>query len=69
MLGKILITLAVIVTCMLLLANRANPALREIPNPALEQRRKRMRLAAYLFMILIAIAAGIMVYLELARSA
>ena len=65
MLGKILITLAVIVACMLLLANRANPQLREIPNPAVEQRKKRMRIATYVFMVLMVIAAGTMIYLEL----
>ena len=65
MLGKILITLAVIVTCMLLLANRASPQLREIPNPAVEQRKKRMRIATYIFMVLMVIATGIMIYLEM----
>ena len=65
MLGKILITLAVIVSCMMLLANRANPQLREIPNPAVEQRKKRMRIATYIFMVLMVVAAGIMIYLEL----
>ena len=65
MLGKILITLAVIVVCMLLLANRANPQLREIPNPAVEQRKKHMRIATYIFMVLMLIAAGIMIYLEI----
>lgn len=65
MLGKILITLAVIVTAMMLLANRASPQLREIPNPAVEQRKKRMRIATYIFMVLMVIAAGIMIYLEM----
>ena len=67
MLGKILITLGVIVTCMMLLANRANPQLREIPNPAVEQRKKRMRIATYIFMVLMVIAAAIMIYLEMQR--
>lgn len=65
MLSKILITLAVIFACMMVISNRAGPRLREIPNPAVEQRKKRMRIAAYLFMVIMVIAAGIMVYLEL----
>ena len=65
MISKILITLAVIMTCMWVLSNRANPALREVPNPAIEKRKKHMRLAAFLFMLVMVIAAGIMVYFEL----
>lgn len=70
MLSKILITLAVIFACMMVISNRAGPKLREIPNPAVEQRKKRMRIAAYLFMVIMVIAAATMVYLELrAQSA
>ena len=67
MLSKILITLAVIFACMMVISNRAGSQsqLREIPNPAVEQRKKRMRIAAYLFMVIMVIAAGIMIYLEL----
>jgi heme A synthase len=65
MLSKILITLAVIFACMMVISNRAGSQLREIPNPAVEQRKKRMRIAAYLFMVIMLIAAGIMIYLEL----
>ena len=65
MLSKILITLAVIFACMMVISNRAGSQLREIPNPAVEQRKKRMRIVAYLFMVIMVIAAGIMIYLEL----
>jgi hypothetical protein len=65
MLSKILITLAVIFACMVLISNRAGSQLREIPNPAVEQRKKRMRIAAYVFMVIMVIAAGTMVYLQI----
>ena len=65
MLSKILVTLAVIFACMMVISNRAGPQLREIPNPAVEQRKKRMRVAAYLFMAMMLIAAGVMIYLQL----
>jgi len=65
MISKILVTLAVIMTCMWVLSNRANPQLRGIPNPAVEKRKKHMRIAAFAFMLVMVIAAGIMIYLEL----
>ena len=65
MFSKILITLAVIMTCMWVLSNRASPELREIPNPAIEKRKKHMRIATFIFMVVMVIAAGIMIYLEL----
>ena len=65
MITKILLTLAVIMTCMWVLSNRANPQLRTIPNPAIEKRKKHMRIAAFAFMLVMVIAAGLMVYLEI----
>lgn len=65
MISKILITLAVIVACMWMLSARAKPQLRKIVNPAAERRRKHMRNAAIGFMIIMSIAAGVMIYLEL----
>ena len=65
MVSKILVTLALIFACMMVISNRAGPQLREIPNPAVEQRKKRMRVAAYLFMAMMLIAAGVMIYLQL----
>lgn len=64
MISKILITLAVIMACMWVVSNRANPQLREVPNPAIEKRKKHMRLAALAFMLIMVIAAGVMIYLE-----
>ncbi len=69
MITKILVTLTVIMTCMWVLSNRANPALREVPNPAIEKRKKHMRIAAFVFMLVMIIAAGTMVYLELESRA
>ena len=69
MISKILVTLAVIMTCMWVLSNRANPALREIPNPAIEKRKKHMRIAAFAFMLVMGIAAAILIYLELESRA
>ena len=64
MIGKILITLAVIMACMWMLSARAKPELRKIHNPATERNKKQMRNAAIGFMIIMSIAAGIMIYLE-----
>ncbi len=66
MIGKILITLAVIMACMWKLSNRAagNTRLREVPNPAIEKRKKTMRIAVYAFMAFMVIIAAIMLYLE-----
>ena len=65
MISKILITLGVIVVCMWLVSARnAKPELRTIRNPAEEQRRKVLRNAAFAFMAVMVIAAGVMIYLE-----
>ncbi len=64
MISKILVTLAVIVACMWMLAARAKPELRKIANPAAERRNKHLRNAAIGFMIIMSIAAGVMIYLE-----
>ncbi len=64
MISKILITLAVIMACMWMLSARAKPELREIPNPTVERKKKHMRNAAIGFMIIMSIAAGIIIYLE-----
>ena len=65
MITKILITLGVILACMWMLSARAKPQLRTIRNPADERRRKLMRNAAFAFMAVMVVAAGIMIYLEL----
>lgn len=66
MISKILITLGVIVACMWFLSARAaKPELRTIRNPADERRRKVLRNAAFAFMAVMIVAAGIMIYLEL----
>ncbi len=67
MFSKIVITIAVIMLCMWVLSNRAvkKPQLREIPDPAVEKRRKLMRHASVAFMLIMVIAAGVMIYLEL----
>ena len=64
MISKILFTLAVIMVCMWMLSSRAKPELKEIPNPAVERKKKQMRNGAIAFMIIMAIAAGVMIYLE-----
>ena len=64
MISKILITLAVIMACMWILAARAKPQLRAVPNPVIERKKKLMRNAALGFMALMSIAAGSMIYLE-----
>ena len=64
MIGKILLTLAVIVACMLMLSARAKPALKTIPDPAAERNRILLRKAAIGFMVIMVIAAGTMIYLE-----
>ncbi len=64
MIGKILITLAVIMICMWMLSTRVKPGLREIPNPVAERNKKLMRNGAIAFMVVMAIAAGVMIYLE-----
>ena len=50
--------------CMWILSSRAKPELREIPNPAVERRKKNMRNGAIAFMIIMTIAAGVMIYFE-----
>jgi hypothetical protein len=65
MIGKILITLAVILACMFMISSRARPELREIKNPAAERNKKYLRNGAIAFMAVMVIAAGSMIYLEL----
>lgn len=70
MISKILFTLAVIVACMWMVSSRAKPGLREIKNPAAERRKKQMRYGAIGFMIIMVVAAGVMIYLQMdSRSA
>jgi Ca2+/Na+ antiporter len=64
MIGKILITLAVIAGCMMMLSARAKPKLRTVVNPATVRNRKLMRNAAIGFMVVMVLAAGTMIYLE-----
>ncbi len=64
MISKILFTLAVIMICMWMLSSRVKPGLREVPNPVAERKKKHMRNGAIAFMIIMAIAAGVMIYLE-----
>ena len=64
MISKILITLAVIMICMWMLSSRVKPELREVPNPTTVRRKKHLRNGAIAFMLVMAIAAGIMIYLE-----
>ena len=65
MISKILITLAVIVGCMMMLSARAKPKLKTVPNPAAERNKKLMRNGAIAFMVVMTLAAGTMIYLEL----
>ena len=65
MISKILITLAVIIGCMMMLSARAKPKLRTVPNPATERNKKLMRNAAIAFMVVMTLAAGTMIYLEM----
>jgi Ni,Fe-hydrogenase I cytochrome b subunit len=65
MITKILFTLGVIVACMWLLSARAKPQLRTIRNPVDERRKKLLRNAAFAFMAVMVLAAGLMIYLEL----
>ena len=64
MIGKILITLAVIAGCMMMLSARTKPKLRTVVNPATVRNRKLMRNAAIGFMVVMVLAAGTMIYLE-----
>ena len=64
MISKILITLAVIVVCMMMLPSR-NKQLKTIQNPAVIRNRKLMRNAAIAFMVVMTLAAGTMIYLEM----
>ena len=64
MISKILITLAVIAVCIWMLSARSKPQLREIRNPADERRNKLFRNAAIGFMVFMALAAAIMIYLQ-----
>ncbi len=64
MISKILVTLAVILACMWMFSARDKPGLRVVPNPAAERKKKQLRNAALAFMMVMVIAAGIMIYLE-----
>jgi len=64
MISKILITIGVIMACMWMLSARDKPQLKHVPNPAVERRKKLFRNAALAFMLVMAIAASIMIYLE-----
>ena len=70
MISKILITLGVIVACMMMLSSRAKPKpkLKTIPNPEAERNRKLMRNFAFAFMGVMAIAASVMIYLEVDKN-
>ncbi len=68
MLTKILVTALVIIGCMWVLSARrenANPRLKTVPNPKNQQKQKLLRQAAWSFMLLMVIAAGVMISLEL----
>lgn len=67
MFTKILVTIAVIMVCMWMLANRAakRSPLREISNPAVERRKRLLLHAAFAFMFVMVVAAGVIIYLEL----
>ena len=65
MISKILITLAVIAGCMMMLSARAKPKLKTVANPAVERNKKMMRNGAIAFMVVMTLAAGTMIYLEL----
>ena len=64
MISKILITLGVIVACMMMLSARAKPQLKTVPNPEAVRNRKLMRNGAIAFMVVMVLAAGVMIYLE-----
>ncbi len=64
MISKILITLAVIMACMWMISSRDKPQLKRVPNPAVERNKKLIRNAALAFMVVMVIAAGAMIYLE-----
>ena len=68
MIGKILITLGVIMACMMLLSARAKPELKTVPNPETERNKKAMRYTAYAFMLAMVIAAGVAIYFEVGRG-
>ncbi len=68
MLTKILVTILVIIGCMWMLAARRenpNPRLKTVPNPKNQQKQKLFRQAAWSFMLLMVVAAGIMIAFEL----
>jgi len=64
MISKILVTIGVIMACMWMLSARAKPELKRIPNPQVERNKKLIRNAALAFMVVMVIAAGSMIYLE-----
>ena len=64
MISKILITLGVIMACMWMLSARGKPQLREVANPEIQRNKKLLRNGAIAFMLVMACAAGVMIYLE-----
>jgi len=70
MLTKILLTLAVIIGCFFALsARRASPAVaRQRPDPKSLQKQKVLRRAAWSFMLVMLVSAGIMISLDILQS-
>ena len=54
--------------CMWMISSRAKPGLKVVPNPVAERKKKQMRNGAIAFMIIMTIAAGVMVYLEVDKG-
>ena len=50
--------------CMWMISSRVKPELREIANPAVERKKKHMRNGAIAFMVVMALSAAVMIYLE-----
>lgn len=69
MLSKIILTLTVIMVCMWLISSKRNalkqPA-KNLINPEAERFNKTVQRAAIAFMILMVLAAGAMIYIEIA---
>jgi len=64
MITKILLTIGVIVVCLMILPARNKPRLKTVVNPEAIRNRKLMRNAALAFMLVMSLAAGAMIYLE-----
>ncbi|MCP3689024.1 MAG: hypothetical protein GY784_11465 [Gammaproteobacteria bacterium] len=68
MITKILVTILVIIGCMWMLAARREdpgPHLKTVANPKNQQKQRLFRQAAWSFMLLMVVAAGVMITLEL----